>query len=66
MVNKIRKELTERQKKVLRAIESFILTHGYSPTIRQLGKRLNIASPSAVFKHILSVEKEGYLRNVKG
>ena len=66
MVNKIRKELTERQRKVLRAIESFILTHGYSPTIRQLGKRLNIASPSAVFKHILSLEKKGYLRKIKG
>ncbi|NOR22110.1 MAG: repressor LexA, partial [Candidatus Aminicenantes bacterium] len=40
MVNKIRKKLTERQKKVLKAIEEFILEHGYSPTIRQLGEIL--------------------------
>ena len=66
MVNIIRKKLTERQRKVLRAVESFILEHGYSPTIRQLGKLLDIPSPSAVFKHILSLEKKGYLERDKG
>jgi repressor LexA len=66
MVNKIRKELTERQKKVLKAIESFILEHGYSPTVRQLGKVLSIAHPSAVFKHLLSLERKGYLERARG
>lgn len=66
MVNKMRTALTERQNKVLRAIESFILEHGYSPTIRQLGRILNIVSPSAVFKHILSLEKKGYLERKSG
>jgi len=66
MVNKIRKELTQRQKKALKNIEGFILQHGYSPTIRQLGKLLNIANPSAVFKHVLSLEKKGYLKREKG
>lgn len=58
--------MTERQNKVLRAIESFILEHGYSPTIRQLGRILNIVSPSAVFKHILSLEKKGYIERKSG
>lgn len=66
MVNKVRRKMTERQAKVLKAIETFILEHGYSPTIRQLGKLLNIASPSAVFKHIRSLERKGYLEKVKG
>jgi len=66
MVNKIRKRLTERQKKVLKAVEGFILEHGYSPTIRQLGKILSIVNPSAVFKHLLSLEKKGYLERVGG
>lgn len=66
MVNKIGKKLTERQKKVLNTIESFLLEHGYSPTIRQLGKLLGIIHPSAVFKHILSLERKGYLRRVEG
>jgi len=66
MVNKIRKKLTERQKKVLGAIEEFILAQGYSPTIRQLGEILNIVNPSAVFKHTQSLEKKGYLERMKG
>ncbi|MBE0460312.1 MAG: repressor LexA [Candidatus Aminicenantes bacterium] len=66
MVNKIRKELTKRQKKVLKTIKDFILEHGHSPTVRQLGDLLGIASPSAVFKHILSLERKGYLKKVGG
>ena len=66
MVNKIRKKLTERQKKVLKIIESFILEHGYSPTIRQVGEFLGIVHPSAVFKHALSLEKKGYLERKRG
>jgi repressor LexA len=66
MVNKIRKELTGRQAKALQAIEGFILERGFPPTIRQLGKLLGIANPSAVFKHVLSLEKKGYLRREGG
>ena len=66
MVNKIQKKVTERQRKVLKTIEKFILEYGYSPTIRQLGKLLSIANPSAVFKHILSLERKGYLKRKKG
>lgn len=66
MVNKLRKNLTERQKKVLDAIRRFILDNGYSPTVRQLGEALSIVNPSAVFKHMLSLEKKGYLERVQG
>ncbi|MFC2168144.1 transcriptional repressor LexA [Acidobacteriota bacterium] len=66
MVNKLSKELTEKQKKVLEAIENYFLAYGYSPTIRQLGKLLDMTNPSAVFKHIVSLEKKGYLKREKG
>jgi len=66
MVNRIRKELTKRQARALRAIESFILEHGFPPTIRELGRQLGIANPSAVFKHILSLERKGYLHREAG
>ena len=62
----MRRELTARQRKALKVIEGFVLEHGYSPTIRQLGKLLNIAHPSAVFKHILSLEKKGCLKRERG
>ena len=66
MVNRMRKELTERQKSVLRAIEDFLLECGYPPTVRQLGELLRISNPSAVFKHLLSLEKKGYLKRREG
>jgi repressor LexA len=66
MVNMIRKKLTEKQEKILEALEEYILKKGYSPTIRQLGKLVKIASPSAVHKHILSLEKKGYLKREGG
>ncbi len=66
MVNTTRAALTKRQEKVLRAIEGFILERGYSPTIRQLGGILDISHPSAVFKHVRSLEKKGYVRREGG
>lgn len=66
MVNKTRKELTERQREILAAIEDFILRNGYAPTIRQLGGLVDIDNPSAVFKHVLSLEKKGYIQRADG
>jgi repressor LexA len=66
MVNKMRKKPTERQQIVLNAIEDFILNDGHPPTIRQLGERLGIINPSAVFKHILSLESKGYVERLGG
>ncbi len=58
--------MTRRQARVLRAIESFVLERGFPPTIRELGRRLGLSNPSAVFKHILSLERKGYLRREAG
>lgn len=66
MVNKLRKQLTPRQAEVLQTIEKFILEYSCSPTIRQVGKLLDIVHPSAVFKHIRSLERKGYLRREGG
>jgi repressor LexA len=66
MVNKIRKELTDRQDGVLKAIEGFILEHGFAPTVRELARLLGIPNPSAAFKHMASLEKKGYLRREDG
>ena len=66
MVNKLKKRLTDRQAEVLEAIEGFVAGHGYAPTVRQLGELLDMANPSAVFKHIISLEKKGFLTRVEG
>lgn len=62
----MRKKLTQRQARVLRVIESFVLERGFAPTIRELGRQLGIANPSAVFKHVLSLERKGYLQREAG
>lgn len=66
MVNKLRRELTLRQAKVLKTVEEFVLGHGYAPTIRQLGSALGIPSPSAVLKHLVSLERKGYISREGG
>ncbi len=66
MVNITRAHLTARQKQVLETVEHFVLDNGYAPTVRQLGDILDISSPSAVFKHLVSLEKKGYLRREEG
>ncbi|MGC8892948.1 MAG: transcriptional repressor LexA [Candidatus Saccharicenans sp.] len=66
MVNKIKKTLTGRQKEILEKIQEFILEHGYAPTVRELGQVVGLSNPSAVFKHLLSLEKKGYLWRENG
>ena len=66
MVNKMRRELTLKQTAVLRAVEEFVLGHGYAPTVRGLAAALKMANPSAVFKHLQSLERKGYLTREGG
>jgi len=55
------KELTERQKHVLQAIQEWITTHGYPPTIRELGKHIGIKSLRGVTTHLEAIAKKGFL-----
>jgi repressor LexA len=66
MVNKLRRELTPKQERVLGVLEGFVFDRGYAPTVRELGALLGIASPSAVFKHLTSLERKGFLKRDKG
>ncbi|HPB58972.1 MAG TPA: transcriptional repressor LexA [Candidatus Saccharicenans sp.] len=66
MVNRIKKTLTRRQKEILDKIQNFILENGYAPTVREIGQMAGLTNPSAVFKHLLSLEKKGYLRREGG
>jgi len=66
MVNRLRRELTPRQAEVLEAVEAFILGRGYGPTIRQLGAALGLPNPSAVLKHLQSLERKGYISRAEG
>lgn len=62
MVNRIKRALTGRQRLILEKLQKFILENGYAPTVRELGQMVGLTNPSAVFKHLLSLERKGYIR----
>jgi repressor LexA len=53
--------LTPRQRRVLQAIESFGYRHGYSPTLREIGEAVGLASTSTVSYHLSCLQDKGYL-----
>ena len=55
------REISEKQQKVLRAIEEFIAEKKYSPTIRELGIILNLKSTSTVHRHVERLKRLGYI-----
>lgn len=57
----MRKELTSRQKAILSSITEFMETKGYSPTIREIGEMVHLASSSTVMTHMEKLRKNGYL-----
>ena len=58
--------LTDRQKKVLRFIEDYILTNGYPPTYREIASFMGINTPRGVQQHLKALEKKGVLKLIPG
>ena len=56
-----RRPLTPRQLRVLRAIESFGHRRGYSPTLREIGEAVGLASASSVAYQLSCLEDMGFL-----
>ena len=54
-------KLSERQRRILRFIESFTFAHGYPPTIREIGKEVGISSTSVVSYNLKKLAREGFL-----
>lgn len=61
MSNEI-KEITEKQNNVLDFIKKFTATHGYPPSIREIGKGLGLSSPATVHTHVKKLCNAGYLK----
>lgn len=55
-------ELTKRQDEILNYIKKYIATHGYPPTIREIGAAVNVSSPATIHAHIANLEKKGFIR----
>ena len=57
-------ELTKRQSEVLDFIKNFIVSHGYPPTIREIGTALGLSSPATTYTHLSQLEKKGYIKKL--
>ncbi|MGZ6568195.1 MAG: transcriptional repressor LexA [Solirubrobacteraceae bacterium] len=55
-------DLTKRQQEIFDFIKRYSSTHGYPPTVRDIGKAVGLASSSTVHAHLANLEKLGLLR----
>jgi repressor LexA len=53
--------LIPRQREILRVIQKWAIRYGYSPTTREIGDAVGLASTSSVSRHLRSLEEAGFL-----
>ena len=59
-------KLTDKQKQMLETLKKFIAKNGYPPTVRELGKELDLSSPATTHFHLSKLESKGYITKGKG
>ncbi len=62
----MRPVLTQRQNEVFEYVRTYLRQHGRPPTLKEIGAALHIASPTGVRKHLLALERKGYLQRDTG
>jgi repressor LexA len=61
MARRRTKGLSERQKRILEALERFQTQNGYPPSIREICDKTNISSTSVVNYYLNQLEESGYI-----
>jgi repressor LexA len=56
------KSLTQRQREIFNAIKQHLATHGYPPTVRDIGKSVGLSSSSTVHGHLANLQRLGLIR----
>jgi repressor LexA len=54
--------LTGRQQEIWDFLVDYVDTHGYPPTVREIGEAVGLASPSTVHAHLANLERAGLLK----
>ncbi|HEY5578889.1 MAG TPA: transcriptional repressor LexA [Acidimicrobiia bacterium] len=54
--------LTPRQREILDYITDIVVARGYPPSVREIGDRVGLKSPSTVHSHLSTLVRSGYLR----
>ncbi len=54
--------LTDRQTEIWQFLVEYVDGHGYPPTVREIGERVGLASPSTVHAHLATLERVGLIK----
>lgn len=54
--------LTKRQEEILNYIKKYIVSHGYPPTVREIGSSLGVSSPATIHTHLNNLETKGFIK----
>ena len=55
-------ELNKREKAILKVIEKQIMTQGYPPSVREIGKAVGLSSTATVHGYLNKLEDKGYIK----
>ena len=55
-------DLNQREKTILRFIERQIMTDGYPPSVREIGKAVGLSSTATVHGYLAKLEEKGYIK----
>ena len=59
-------KLSKRQFEILEFINQYISSNGYPPTIREIGRGVNLSSSSTIHFHLNKLEKLKYIERESG
>lgn len=55
-------KLTKRQEEILNFIKEYIVSNGYPPTVREIGKALGVSSPATIHAHLTNLSDKGFIK----
>lgn len=58
--------LTKRQQQILSVVRSLTDERGYPPSLREIGRAVDLTSPSTVKHHLDALEREGFIQRDAG
>ena len=55
-------KLTRRQDEILTFIKEYIVSHGFPPTVREIGKALGVSSPATIHAHLANLQDKKVIK----
>lgn len=55
-------KLTERQEEILNYVKEYMVSHGYPPTVREIGADLGLSSPATIHSHLSKLVEKGFIK----